>query len=128
MSPHRTPSLLLSSVLTLSQQSSVLTSAWSGEAAEAQAALLHDLEEQLRLAGAGAALDQHSPARIVALDIITVYCFTGPHCTCWWAGGRRGAGGPRGRATRAPGTGRTRGGGRGGASPGVGTMVAVFGC
>ena len=134
-SPHRTPSLLLSSVLTLSQsaqQYSVLTSAWSGEAAEAQAALLHDLEEQLRLAGAGAALDQHSPARIVALDIITVYCFTVPHCTCWWAGGRRGAGGARGRATRAPGTGRTRGGGRGrgrgGAPPGVGTMVAVFGC
>ena len=70
MSPHRTPSLLCSSVLTLSpsaQQSSVLTSAGSAEAAQAQAALLHDLEQQLRLAGAGAALDQHSPARKVGL-------------------------------------------------------------
>ena len=56
----------------------------------------------------------------------------GPHCTCWWAGGRRGAGEPRGTATRAPGTGRRRGRGRGhgrgGEPPGVGTMVAVFGC
>ena len=76
MSPHRTPSLLLSSVLTLSQsaqQYSVLTSAGSGEAAEAQAALLHDLEEQLRLAGAGAALDQHSPARKVRLYSFRLY-------------------------------------------------------
>ena len=68
--PTQNSFIALQFSLTLSpsaQQSSVLTSAGSAEAAQAQAALLHDLEQQLRLAGAGAALDQHSPARKVGL-------------------------------------------------------------